>query len=269
MRATKTTKLSFGLVKVGVRVYNATESQSVSFNTFHTGCGGAVGNRKYCKCCDTELAANDIIKGKVIDDRVVTVSDDELETLQAIRDLHNIEIMQFCQADEIDPTRLEASYYLEPTESGGEGYALLRQVMVEAGLVAVVRFVLRTRQTLAVIKISGDVMVMQAMCWPGELRGTGALRRLDTPISDQRLVRMAHNVVKDLTEPFNPNAYNDEYSAAVSDLVAAKATGKTLAPHQGGVEDVSDLIAALEASVARHPAKKTKPSRITPHRKAS
>jgi len=260
MRAIKNTKIAFGLVQVGVRVYNATETTSITFNTFHKACtkgAGAVGNKRYCKCCDHTLASDEIIKGKEVDGKVVTVSDDELDALQDKRGMSVIQVEQFCKAEEIDAIRLDGAYYLEPTESGGEGYALLRQVMVESGLVAVVKFVLRTRQTLGVIRAIDNVMVMHTMCWPGEIRDTSSLRRLNTEISDQRLVGMAHNVVASLTEPFNPDAYRDEYTEAVTGLVNAKAEGKIIDLNSEAPEDVSDLIAALEASVARHPSKRT------------
>jgi non-homologous end joining protein Ku len=48
----------------------------------------------------------------------------------------------------------------------------------------------------------------------------------------------------------------DEYSVRVNELVAAKESGApvTVREEQAAEEEISDLLAALEASVARHPA---------------
>ena len=146
MRAVKKASLGFGLVNVPVRMYLATESHDVGFHQHHQGCDGAIGMVRTCKQCGEVVPYADIVSGIERDGKLVTLSKDELAGLEDERGAQ-IEVLQFCQAGEIDPIMFdENTYYCEPDGGDPKGYPLLSQVLVESDLVGVVRYVMRTRQ---------------------------------------------------------------------------------------------------------------------------
>ena len=77
---------------------------------------------------------------------------------------------------------------------------------------------------------------------------------------------MAKSLVENLSEPFEPEKYDDTYRQELLDLIHAKAEGQPLpepAQEQGG--EVVDLMEALRESVERTKKQRRAPSK----RKAS
>jgi len=82
----------------------------------------------------------------------------------------------------------------------------------------------------------------------------------EVSLSDRELT-MANSLVEAMSDPWDPDQYQDTYRAAVMELIEAKAQGRTLVVDQApDREVVIDLAAALEASVeaarasrGRHP----------------
>lgn len=268
MRSVKNTSLNFGLVNVGVKLYKATDSHDISFNLFHAGCEGAIGQPRVCKKCGVNPRSDEVIKGKLVDDdKIVVITDDDLAQLQEANKLSAIEVVQFCHSDEIDPIMWESSYFLEPTDNSSQGYALLRRVMVESDVVAVAKFVLRTRQQMAVIRVLGNVLVMHTLIWLDEIRDANGLQHLNGTIESPKMLEMAHAVVDSMIEDFSPANFVDTYTAQVAALIDTKAKGGVLTSVvdlDQRDDDVSDLMAQLEASVKRHPAGKTPAKKAAP-----
>jgi DNA end-binding protein Ku len=145
----------------------------------------------------------------------------------------------------------EKSYYLEPEKTGAKPYALLRQALLDADRMAVVTFALRQRTTVAVLRVRDDVMVLQTMMWPDEIRKAD-FASVDTADAKPAEVKMAKMLVETLAGDFEPDDYEDDYRDAVEALVKAKIEGgEVKAPPKqrktGG--EVVDLLAALQRSV--------------------
>lgn len=273
MRAMKKTSLNFGLVNIPVRMYKATESHDIRFNTFHAGCNGPMGQVRKCKECAEIVEYTDIVKGMEYDGQLVFVTQEELDALEG-ENSNAVEVVQFCQADEVDPLMWEASYYLEP-DGLGDGYALLRQIMEQAGRVAVVRFVMRTRATMGIVRVLDNVLVVHTMHWMDEIRSVAELKGLDREVTAKpQMIKMAHALMDNMTEYFEPTKFIDTYADRLRDLIAAKAeSGEVTLPVKGdSVVDLDgmDLMAKLEASVAAHPANRRKtPAKKPVARKAA
>jgi DNA end-binding protein Ku len=148
---------------------------------------------------------------------------------------------------------LEKSYYLEPEKSGLKPYALLRDALRESDRVAVVTVALRTRTTPAVLRVREDVLVLQTLMWPDEIRTPdfGSLQDVE-PAKPQEL-KMAQLLLETLAGDYDPSEFEDDYADAVQALVEAKLEGgevkrtQEAAPSAG---EVVDLLAALQKSVA-------------------
>src|SRR3954470_11400775 len=170
MRAIWKGAISFGLVTVPVKLYSATESHDISFRQVHAKDGGRIKYQRVCSLDGEEVAYADIAKGYETDDgRMVVLDDEDLAELPS-HSSREISVEKFVPSDQIDPMMLEKSYYLEPEKSGLKPYALLRDALRESDRVAVVTVALRTRTTPAVLRVRDDVLVLQTLMWPDEIR---------------------------------------------------------------------------------------------------
>lgn len=251
MRAMKSTSINFGLVNVPVKLYKTTDNHDIAFKQHHAGCGGGIAMERKCKECAEPVAYADIVKGIDHGGTLVIVTADELRDLEGEAP-PAIEVEQFLAADEIDPLTYEDSYYLEPGKTAAEGYALLRHVLAETGKVGLVRFAMRSKLHLGVLRATGDLLVIHTIAWPDEVR-TPDFPALDKPVTlKPKLVEMATALVESMTEAFVPEEWRDTYTDRVGEFIAARAEGGEFTPAPAeATDDIKDLLAALEASVAR------------------
>lgn len=244
--------VSFGLVHVPIKVYPATQRKDVSFNQLHQVCGSRIRYLRFCPHCQREVPQEEIVRGYEYDkDRYVIISDDELDSL-AVEGTRTIEIQQFVRLEEIDPIYFDKSYYLEPADGGHKAYHLLRAALLQTGRIALARVVLRSKGSLCCLRVRDDALVMETMFYPDELRSPQALpgfaRRAD--VTDRELA-MAVQLIENLSEPFDPDRYEDEHRQALMALINDKIRGQEVAraPVPPPTERVADLLAALEASL--------------------
>lgn len=251
MRAIWKGAVSFGLVSVPVKLYSATESKDISFRQVHAKDGGRIKYQRVCSIDGEEVAYADIAKGYETEDgEMVILDDSDMAELPAASS-REINVEKFVPSEQIDPMLFEKSYYLEPEKSGAKPYALLRQALVDADRMALVTVSLRNRMSLAVLRVRDDVIVLQTMMWPDEIRNPD-FASVDTAGAKPAEVKMAQMLVETLAGDFQPDDYEDDYREAVEALVTAKIEGgEVKAPTQprktGG--EVVDLLAALQRSV--------------------
>ena len=253
MRAIWKGAVSFGLVSVPVKLYAATESHDISFRQVHAKDGGRIRYQRVCSVDGEEVAYADIAKGFETDDgQMVVLDDDDFAELPASSS-REISVEKFVPTDQIDPMWLEKSYYLEPDKTAAKPYALLREALKEADRVAVVTVSIRTRMTTAVLRVRDDVIVMQTMLWPDEVRKPdfAGLDATEHAAKPQEL-KMAKLLVETLAGDYDPNEFEDDYANAVEALVQAKLEGgevKAPAEPKKSTGEVVDLLAALQRSV--------------------
>ena len=253
MRAIWKGAVSFGLVSVPVKLYSATESHDISFRQVHAKDNGRIRYKRVCQVCGEEVEYADIAKGYETDDgEMVVLTDDDLSQLPA-RSSREISVEKFVPADQIDPMMLEKSYYLEPEKSGKKPYALLRDALRSSDRVAVVTVALRTRMTPAVLRVRDDVLVMQTLMWPDEIREPAFASLEDVGDATKQELKMAELLLETLAGDYDAGDFEDDYAAAVHSMVEEKLEGgevtrvKQEKPSSG---EVVDLLAALQKSVA-------------------
>ena len=250
MRAIWKGAVSFGLVSVPVKLYSATESHDVSFRQVHAKDGGRIRYQRVCSIDGEEVPYADIAKGYETEDgEMVILDDDDMAELPSTSS-REIAVEKFVPSDQIDPMLFEKSYYLEPEKSGAKPYALLRQALVDADRMAVVTVALRQRTTIAVLRVRDDVIVLQTMMWPDEIRTPDF--SVETGEVKDAEVKMATMLVDTLAGDFDASEFEDDYAAAVEMMVKAKIEGgemKRTPTSTKSSGEVVDLLAALQRSV--------------------
>jgi DNA end-binding protein Ku len=254
MRAIWRGAVSFGLVNVPVRLYSATESHDVQFRQVHREDGGRIRYQRICSIDGEQVSYDDIAKGYETEDgQMVVLTDEDLADLPT-RSSREIAVDKFVPADQIDPMLLDKSYYLEPDKTAAKPYALLRDALKAADRMAIVTVSIRARMTIAVLRVRDDVIVMQTMLWPDEIRAPEFASLGDDVGARAAELSMAEMLVESLAGDYVPDDYEDDYQEALEALVKAKLEGGQVrevpVPQESGGE-VVDLLAALQQSVER------------------
>jgi DNA end-binding protein Ku len=265
-RAIWSGSISFGLVNIPVKLYNAVSRKSVHFNQLDAKTGARV-KRKWISAADgRDLENDEIIRGyELPSGEYVTVDDDEIAALDPVA-VRTIDIEEFVDLDEIDPIFYDSAYYLAPDKATTKPYALLAQAMEESGKIGVARFVMRSKQYLAAVRPKDGRLLLSTMVYADEVNDPADVPELED-VEDVDLpakeLQMAVQLVESLSGEFQADQYEDTYRTQVLDLIERKAAGEddvVAAPEEPEPSKVIDLMAALEKSVAdakaargRHP----------------
>jgi DNA end-binding protein Ku len=253
MRSMWKGSISFGLVTIPVKLYAATEAKDVRFNLLHEQCRTPVQYRKWCPVCDREVAADEIVKGYEFErGRYVTVSEADVESIP-VAAARTLDIVDFVRLEQIDPIFFERTYYLEPGEGGAKAYALLRRALEETGRIAIARVVIRSKESLAVIRVfQNGVLAMETMHFPDEVRSPAGLTGVVEPDLRPQELEMATNLIASMSSgEFRPEQFRNEYRQALLDLIDAKVSGEETVQAEAPPERgrVVDLMEALRASI--------------------
>ena len=245
--------ISFGLVQVPVKLVGATKSKDVSFNQLEEGTGARIRYRKVSDKTGDEVTADKIVKGfEVSKGRYVLIEPGEIETLRP-KGSHEIEIEEFVDLDDIDPIYFEQPYYLVPDKRGEKPYALLLDAMTSLNKVAIGRIVMRSKERLVAIRPVDGALCVETMRYADEVLPAEGIAPEDVKLTEKERT-MARQLVESLAvEEFEPEKYHDEYREQLLDLIARKESGEEIVaePHTEPPAKVLDLVAALEASIAK------------------
>ncbi len=245
--------ISFGLVAIPVKLFNAVNRKSVSFNQLDDRTMSRIRYRKVSDETGEEVPDEHIIKGyEVSKGRYVVVDPDELEPFIPSA-TKTVELEEFVDLAEIDPVYFDSAYYVAP-DANPKPYVLLARAMEEAGKVGIGRFVMRNKQHTAAIRAMDGRLLMSTLAYADEVVNPESIDELadiaDVDVS-AREVQMAEALVDSLTDAFEPDKYRDDYRVQVLDLIGKKAAGEEFELPETAAEKpkIVDLMAALEASV--------------------
>ena len=244
--------VSFGLITIPVKLYGATEEKDVQFRQVHPVDGGRIRYKRVCEVCGEEVPYAEIGKGyDAGDGRTVVLEASDFEDLP-LPTAKQVEIVQFVELGEIDPAAYNKAYFLEADGPGAKPYVLLREGLKRSGKAALVKVALRSRESLALIRAEGDLLMMQTLLWPDELRDSQFAAPPDDVTASPAEVDMAGMFIDQLSAPYDPAQFTDSYREALEAVVAAKlgeAPAPEAVPEAESGADVVDLVAALKASV--------------------
>ncbi|MEV6600309.1 Ku protein [Actinoplanes sp. NPDC051346] len=254
MRAIWKGAVSFGLVSIAVKLFSATEEKDIRFNQVHRTDGGRIKYQRTCSIDGEVVSYDDIAKGYDLGGGEMVILTDEDFAELPLTTSRAIDVLQFVPADQIDPLLFAKSYYLEPEGQAAKPYVLLRDALAEADRVAIVKIALRQREQLATLRVHDNVLVLNTMLWPDEVR-TPDFGFLDDDIETRPAeLAMAASLIDSMAGSFKPEEFTDNYRAALQEVIDAKVEGReVIAPEEAEEAPAAavDLMAALKASVER------------------
>jgi len=253
--------ISFGLVHIPVKMHAAASDNDIHFRTLHKKCSTPISQTRMCKHCDEQVETADTIKGLEYQrSKFIIFSEEELEAMKP-ESARTIEIMSFADLSEIDPVYFDKAYYLSPDMAGSNAYNLLLESIRTSGKIGIARVTIRSKSRLAAVRVIDNCLCMETMHSPDEIRAIKDVPNIpEHVIVDKKEMQIAQMLIDQLSEPFDPEQYKDEYRAVLSKAIEQKLSGQSV-----DVVDVPtpranvlDLMAALQASLdAAQPPKTT------------
>ena len=249
--------ISFGLVHIPVGLYPASREDSIDFDWLDKRSMDPVGYKRVNKKTGKEIDRENIVKGiKQDDGQYVLMTDDEIKSALP-KSTQTIEIEAFVDSDRIPFVYLEKPYYLEPIGKAEKVYVLLRETLREAGKIGIARVVISTKQHLAALIPAGPALMLNTLRWSSEIRPWNELTLPDEGSKGAKLsageLKMARQLVDDMSGDWKPDEYADTFKQAVMALVDAKIEAgdtKTVHPVErpdegaapSNVVDLTDLL---------------------------
>jgi DNA end-binding protein Ku len=254
MRAIWKGAVSFGLVSIAVKLYSATEEKDIRFHQVHRSDGGRIKYKRTCSVCGEEVTYDDIAKGYDLGGGEMVILTDEDFADLPLSTSHAIDVLEFVPAEQVDPILYNKAYYMEPEGQAAKPYILLREALSDADRVAVVKVALRQREQLATLRVRDNVLVLNTMLWPDEIR-TPDFAFLDDDIEVRPAeLAMAGSLIDSMAGDFDSDEFTDNYRAALQEVIDAKVEGREVVQPEEAEEAPAaavDLMAALKASVER------------------
>ncbi|HET9136210.1 MAG TPA: Ku protein [Candidatus Kapabacteria bacterium] len=244
--------ITFGLVSIPVKVVTAVRESTLDLDMLDSRDLSHIKYKRVNEETGKEVPFEQIVKGyKYKGDYVVLEEEDFIEA--DVEKSKTIDIINFVDESEIETIYYEQPYYLEPEEAGKKAYGLLRDALADSGKVGVTLFVMRKKESLAILRPYDKVIVLDKIRFEEEIVDPSQLDLPPHSKARPKELAVAKQLIDQLTEEFDITSYKDTYSKKLLDIIHAKATGKRkvkkvpkprIVHHKG-----EDLMATLKASL--------------------
>jgi len=250
MRAIWTGSIGFGLVNIPIKMYSAVEESSLSLDMLDRKDHANIKYKRVNENTGKEVAWENIVKGYLVGEKYVVLDKTDFEKAAPEKTKH-IEITQFVNEKEIDSIYFEQPYYIEPEKTGTRAYALLRDALAKTGKVGVGMFVMHNREHVTIIKALDKALVLNRIRFSEEIRSSKDLNLPDSKSKPAEL-KMAVDLISQLTTKFDPKRYKDDYTERLLKVIRAKSKGKVtpFKPMKVVHSKTQDLMEQLKASLS-------------------
>jgi DNA end-binding protein Ku len=264
--------LRLQLVSINVDIYGATESSAeIHFNQIHKPSGKRI---KYEKVVPGigPIESSDIVKGYQVEpDVYVTMEPEEIEAIR-LESKKTIDMVQFVDAEQIDPRYYERPYYIVPKdEVAAEGYLVIREALAKAGKVGLGQLTMQGREHLGVIApIEKKGLLLNIIRYENELRKADKyFSDLEAVKFDPELVNLASELVERNSGPFNPKRFKDTYAEELRKLVEKKAKGQKIEIPKTDKPAPSNVVNLMDALKKSLKGGEDKPAKMARKRKSA
>ncbi|REC52233.1 Ku protein [Chryseobacterium piscium] len=252
MKAIWNGAIGFGLVNIPVKIYSATETSKLDLDMLDKSDFSNIKFKRVNEKTGKEVKWANIVKGYLMDDKYVVLEDEDYEAASPEK-TKILSIEHFVKEIEVDSVYFETPYFLEPQKNGENAYRLLIKALQQTKMVGIGTFVLRDSEAIGMIRPYNDeILVLNRLRFDQEIRDYKQLKIPAKKAPKPAELKMAKNLIEQLSEPFDPTFYKNTYSAELLKIIKKKAKGKTVKlkksePAKQG--KVIDLMAQLKASL--------------------
>lgn len=257
MRPLWSGSIAFGLVNIPVKLFSATNERTIDLDMLHKTDLSPIRYARICKADGKEVEYKDIVKGYKMDDgEYVILTEEDIKSAASAKST-TIAIEEFVKEEEIDTIYFDKPYYLVPNKGAGHAYDLLRQALIKSKKVGLAKFVFHNREHLIILKPHEDILMINQLRFQEEIRDVKELKIEEKPRKGTpREMEMAVALIDQLTAPFNPEQFKDNYNDQLHHMIELKAKGHlptTKSKKQvAKPAKVVDLFETLKASLKPH-----------------
>lgn len=252
MKAIWNGAIGFGLVNIPVKIYSATETSKLDLDMLDKSDFSNIRFKRVNENTGKEVKWENIVKGYLMDDKYIVLDPEDYEAASPEK-TKILSIDQFVKEAEVDSVYFETPYYLEPQKNGENAYRLLLKALEETKMVGIGTFVLRESQAIGMIRpYNDDVLVLNRLRFDQEIRNYSDLKIPAHKAPKPAELKMAINLIEQLSQEFDPAMYKDTYSDELLKIIKQKAKGKNVKTKKApAVKEgkVIDLMAQLKASL--------------------
>lgn len=251
--------ITFGLVYIPIVLNSSIKENDIGFNMLDKKTMSRVKYKKTCvDCKDKEVKNENIVKGYQYEkDKYVIFTDEDFEKIKTPKD-KNITIEQFVDLKEVDPIYFDRSYYVNPI-GAEKAFMVLLEAMEKQNKAGIAKTVLGTKETLVLIRAKNGKMLVNTLFFDEEIVESPEVKKAKIT---KKEVDLASSLINQMTEPFKPEQFKDEYNKRLQKAIKTKISGNEIVERPSKAEDVKivDLMEALKKSLKK-PTKKEKQSK--------
>ena len=198
MRAIQTIKVIHKALQIQIRVCNVVKSASGSTGLTNAcpDCESSLTKQDLCTSCNKPVAYGQIKKKYVLDENDQRIlSEKELEDLKNID--NNIMIEGTISQDQFSESQIVGAYFLLPSsklkkkseqnqvEQNKKHYAKLRQAVIDCPDLIAVKFSIRQKEKLGILKVEGKTIVLLTIAFDEYVQENDEVGDLDISLTDK------------------------------------------------------------------------------------
>lgn len=241
--------ISFGLVYIPITLSASIKDNDIGFNMIEKNTMSRVKYKKTCvDCNEKEVKNEDIVKGYQYEKgKYVIFTDKDFEKLKTEKD-KNITISQFVNLSEVDPVFFDKAYYVQPT-GGEKAYAVLLQAMEKQKKAGIAKTVLGTKETLVLLRAQNGHMLVNTLFFAEEVQKVPEIKKAKV---DKKELDLAESLIEQMTEPFKPERFKDEYNERLKKAIKRKIAGNEIVEQKDEPQPakIINLMEALQKSLS-------------------
>jgi len=240
--------ITFGLVYIPISLTNCIKVNDIGFNMIERKTKSRVKYKKTCiDCNDKEVKNEDVVKGYQYEkDKYVIFTDEDFEKIKTPKD-KNITIERFIDMEEIDPIYYDKSYFVKPS-GANKAFSVLLKAMESEKKAALAKTVLGTKETLILLRTRNGIMLANTLYFYDEVQNAPELEK-QKPSKQE--IDLAKTLINQMTAPFEPEKYKDEYNIKLKKAIKRKISGNEIVEAKEKNEPVKiiNLMEALQKSL--------------------
>jgi DNA end-binding protein Ku len=244
--------IKFGLVSVPIKMYSAIETSKTSMHQYHEKDNGKIRYKKVCETCKNEVTQDEIIKGVLVQQKLVTIAGDELKQIRPDKNKW-IEVVQFVPAHQIESFYFNSHYYLGAEQKMDKTFFLFRDALRQCAKTAIGRFVFKEKEYACAIEAYGNGLLLTTLNYNDEIRNIDLIANIseEPEISDEEMKLARMIIDQKSVDDLDMSQFIDTFKTDLEQLIATKAAGEspTIVEKVEANQPATNLVEMLQASV--------------------
>jgi len=239
-----------------IKFYNAiNKSDGVHFNQLCPDCHVKIKQSMACPSCSKALTKSEVLHGYPIGEQFVILSDEEIDQAHKEK-VENIPILNFVDQGEINLLYNDEPYFITPDKAGQDIFQIFRQSLVETNKTALGKIILRSKEHLIDIAPfpGSNILIGYGLRFHEDLKALTDIPNYDFTQKqiDPEMMKLAKQLVTNLSGKFEPEKYRDEYKEIIMATVEAKSKGIVIQTNpKKEMAKVTNLMDALKQAVTQ------------------